>query len=502
MQAKSPVQEGASLKRDTVSLFGNFVAAIGNVAPSSSVALTLALILAFTGLATPFTVLVVGVFMLFIAFAYAQLNKWLPNAGAPYVWLGKSVAPLVGYALGIIAIIGPTLSNIGNITLAGGYTLGIISPSTTFSNVIVWLVAAVFMGLVAYIAIRGISPSIKTQVAIMVFEYAIVLTFVVLALIREINGVGGATAPSWNMFSPSSLPHGFSGFMGAFVVCVWLYAGWEVPVMLGEESKKPRLNPGKAAIMGTLFVAFYLTFLVMVFQGIAPQAALQAHGADILGYAGSLVASSPWDKLLPLAVLSALFATTQMQLNSTGRVSWAMARDKLLPSRLAEVHKSRRTPIVTLSILGLVPMVVLIPYLASASTGKAIGYVITTAGILYTLMYCVIALACVWFYRRRLTSSVGRLLIAGVLPLIGALAMAVAFAWAIHDQPTPVKSITIAIVALAVVGAVAAQLITKSPYFSRPSVAAHDAELAEEEGEVVFTPSPGEKLAEAVLDEE
>src|SRR5580658_7800745 len=100
MPAKPPVQEGRSLMRDTVSLFGSFVAAVGNVAPSSSTALTLALILSFTGLASPLTVLVVGVFMLFIAFAYAQLNRWLPNAGAPYVWLGRSVAPLVGYAIG------------------------------------------------------------------------------------------------------------------------------------------------------------------------------------------------------------------------------------------------------------------------------------------------------------------------------------------------------------------------------------------------------------------
>ena len=158
MPAKPPVQEDRSLMRDTVSLFGSFVAAVGNVAPSSSVALTLALILSFTGLASPLTVLVVGVFMLFIAFAYAQLNRWLPNAGAPYVWLGRSVAPLVGYAIGVIAIIGPTLSNIGNMTLAGGYTLGIVSPHTSFSNVIVWLVAAVFMGLVAYIASGASAP--------------------------------------------------------------------------------------------------------------------------------------------------------------------------------------------------------------------------------------------------------------------------------------------------------------------------------------------------------
>jgi amino acid transporter len=463
-----------ALMANAVSLFGNFVASIANVAPSSSVAVTLALLVSFAGLATPLAVLVVGVFMLFVALGYARLNHWLPNAGAPYVWVGKAVAPILGYAIGIIAIIGPTLSNIGNMTLAGGYTLGIISPGTAFSNLLVWVVAVIFMGAVTYISLRGIRPSIWVQVGIMIFEYIVVLLFVGLALKREIfDHVAGTVAPSLSEFSLSSSPGGITGLAGAFVICVWLYAGWEVPVMLGEESKKPHLSPGQASVFGTIFVMIYLTFLVMVFEGVTSQADLQKHGTDILGYAGGLLAPQPWGRLLSIAVLSAVFATTQMQLNSTSRVMWAMGRERLLPASLARVHRVFKTPIVTTLLLGCVPVVVLVPYLASASASTAIGYVISAAGILYTLMYAVIAVACVWYYRRKLTATVQGFVVTGLLPLLGSVAMFAAFIYAEKTEPLQVSLVVAAIIVIAVVAALIARAITNSPYFTEHS-AAHD----------------------------
>lgn len=51
----------AGLKAGAISLGGDFVASVATVAPSSSVAFTLALLLGFTGLTSPLAVLVVGV---------------------------------------------------------------------------------------------------------------------------------------------------------------------------------------------------------------------------------------------------------------------------------------------------------------------------------------------------------------------------------------------------------------------------------------------------------
>ena len=58
MQTGSSKEVG--LKADAVSLWGDFVFSIANVAPSSSVAYTLAILLRFAGHVAPLAVLVVG----------------------------------------------------------------------------------------------------------------------------------------------------------------------------------------------------------------------------------------------------------------------------------------------------------------------------------------------------------------------------------------------------------------------------------------------------------
>ena len=117
--------------------------------------------------------------------------------------------------LAILAILAATVANIGNITLFGTYLLGIINPTGTFDNVVVWVVSAAMMGVVIYIAIRGIRPSIRFQTAIIVFEYAIVIVFVLLALKREfIDAAVGTTAPSASAFTIG--PAGFGGLGDVF----------------------------------------------------------------------------------------------------------------------------------------------------------------------------------------------------------------------------------------------------------------------------------------------
>jgi amino acid transporter len=455
-----------TLHENAVGLVGDWVASVANVAPSSSVAFTLALLVAFSGLASPLAVVIAGVLMLFCAVGYSRFNSWQPHAGAPYHWVGRAVSPTLGYATGILAILAATVANIGNITLAGTYLLGVVSPGATFNNIIVLLVSAVIMGLVIYLAVRGIRPSIEVQTGIIVFEYTVMILFVLLALKREvIDQVAGTTMPSLSAFMVSTSPSGWTGIANAAVICGFLYAGWEAPLTLGEESKNAKFNPGRAAILGVLFLTFWYAFLIVVFQGIASPADISSHGTDILGYAGSLLLPDPWGRLLALAVLSAVFATTQMQLTESSRVVFAMAREKLLPSALARINQAFRTPWIAALVLGVIPPIALIPYLYVQSATKAIGYVISADGLLYLAMYFVIAVSSVWFFRRHFES--GRdMVLGGLLPLIGGLAMLGLFVFGLANQPNEVRYVAAGLVAACLVWGVLARMTMKGGYFT------------------------------------
>ena len=93
------------LKAGALGLFGDTIASVANVAPSSSVAFTLALLVSFAGLASPLAVLIAGILMLLCAAGYSRFNDWTAHAGAPYVRLGAAVKPYIGYRLGIMAIV-------------------------------------------------------------------------------------------------------------------------------------------------------------------------------------------------------------------------------------------------------------------------------------------------------------------------------------------------------------------------------------------------------------
>lgn len=451
MVSVSESHEPVGLKANAVNLGGDFIISIANVAPSSSVAFTLALLVGFTGSAAPLAVLIVGLAMFLASMGYASLNKWKASAGAPYVWVGEAINPTVGYGTGFLNALTSTLANVGNITLAGGYLLFVIAPTDTFSKPVTWIVAAVIMGVLLYLAISGIRPTVWLQITFVVIEYAAMVSFVVLALIHEATHAGGATLPSWSNFSLSGVVGGVGGFKGlaeAAVVCGFLYLGWEATANLGEESTKANVNPGRAMMMGTAFLTLWYTFLILIFQGVSGQKDVLAHGTDVLAYAGQLLVPGFLGRALPLAVLIAVLGTSQIQMVEPSRVLYAMARDRLIPRFFGFLSRKHQTPWASLVLLAAIPPLLLIPYLASSSANKAIGYVISASGMLGLFMYFVIALSSVWFYRSELRRSLGTALLQGVLPLLGGLFMGVIFFYGLTTQAPAVAWVSVAGVAL------------------------------------------------------
>ena len=180
MALSAPPVQSAGLRENAVGLWGDFAISIANVAPSSSVAYTLALLVAFAGHVAPLAVLVTGLGMFLCATGYASLNRWKAHAGAPYVWVSEAISPTVGAGTGFLNVFVSTFANVGNITLAGAYLLFVLFPTDTFSKPVTWLVATAIMGVLAWLSIRGIRPSVWVQTALIVIEYSAMISFVVL----------------------------------------------------------------------------------------------------------------------------------------------------------------------------------------------------------------------------------------------------------------------------------------------------------------------------------
>jgi len=432
------IEKSLGLRADSVSLWGDFVVSIANVAPSSSVAYTLAILVAFAGHISPLAVLITGIGMCFCAVGYASLNRWRAHAGAPYVWVGEAVTPSIGVGTGLLNVAVSTFANVGNITLAGAYFLFVVAPTgDTFSNPVTWLVATGIMAILVYLAIRGIRPSVRLQWTFVFIEYSAMISFVVLAFIHEASHAGGAALPSFSAFEFSKAVHGVGGFVGlakAAVPCGFLYLGWEATAVLGEESTHRKINPGRAMMMGTIFLTIWYTFLIWVFEGVSSQANVLKYGTDVLAYAGQLLVPGFWGRALPLAVLVAVIGTCQIQMIEPSRILYALARDKLIPRVFGFINKAHQTPWAGLLILASIPPILLIPYLVNSTANHAIGDIISSDGMIGLFMYFIVPLASVWFYRDHLKHNANKFFMLGIVPLLGGLYMGAVFAYGLTTQ--------------------------------------------------------------------
>ncbi len=465
------IQQELGLREDSVSLWGDFVVSIANVAPSSSVAYTLAILVAFAGHIAPLAVLIVGLAMTACSVGYASLNRWRAHAGAPYVWVGEAVTPSIGVGTGLLNVAVSTFANVGNITLAGAYFLFVVAPTGhTFSNPLTWVVATAIMGVLVYLSIRGIRPSVRLQWAFVFIEYSAMISFVILALIHEASHAGGASLPSIHDFAFSGAVHGIGGFTGlakAAVPCGFLYLGWEATAVLGEESTNRKINPGRAMMMGCLFLTIWYTFLIAVFEGVSSQANVLQRGTDVMAYAGQLLVPGFFGRALPLAVLVAVIGTCQIQMTEPSRVLYALARDKLIPRVFGFINQKHQTPWAGLLILAAIPPALLIPYLANASANHAIGDIISSDGMIGLFMYFVVACASVWFYRDHLKHNATKLIVLGIIPLLGGLFMGAIFFYGLTTQAHIVAWVAVIIIVIVfALGFLIKALRPSSPYFN------------------------------------
>src|SRR6195952_5272463 len=93
------------LKKGALGLVSSIVIGVASTAPAYSLAATLGFVVAGVGLQSPVIMVLAFVPMLFIAIAYSELNKAVPDCGTTFTWATKAFGTRTGWmgGWGIIA---------------------------------------------------------------------------------------------------------------------------------------------------------------------------------------------------------------------------------------------------------------------------------------------------------------------------------------------------------------------------------------------------------------
>ncbi len=233
-------------------------------------------------------------------------------------------------------------------------------------------------------------------------------------------------------FSPSALAAGL-------IIALFIYWGWDTTATVNEESANPTESPGRATVVATfILVATYVvvSIAVQAWAGVARLA--EAGESDIFAIIAKEVLGSPLDKLLVLAVLTSAAASTQTTILPTARTALSMGAKGALPKVWAKVHPRFQTPTNATIWMGILSVAF---YVGLKVVSENIYYdALAALGLMIAFYYGLTGYACAIYYRHVLLRSARNLLLVGVLPVLGGLALTWAFVQSVTDLADPANS--------------------------------------------------------------
>src|ERR1051325_9910105 len=164
--------EGKGLATGSLGLIGSTVMGLASTAPVYSLVATLGFVVAVVGLQTPIAFILAFIPMFFIAFAYRELNRAVPDCGTTFTWATKAFGPWVGWLGGWgVAVAGIiVLANLAQI--AGIYFWLLIGQQELSENTLVTTATGVvFIAAMVYVSYRGVEIGEKLQNVLLGVQY-------------------------------------------------------------------------------------------------------------------------------------------------------------------------------------------------------------------------------------------------------------------------------------------------------------------------------------------
>ena len=366
------------------------------------------------GPAVPLSFALAAVACGFTALCYSEMAAAVPVAGSAYTYASWTMGELMGWIIGWDLVLEYAM---GAATVGVGWSayfvsllgdVGLKLPESITSAPFRWCLPAdvgveagcpttglqatghflnvpamVIVSLATLVLVLGIRESARMNAVIVALKLGVLVLFVAF-------GVRHVELARFHPFLPDNTgafgAFGVSGiFRGAGLV-FFTYIGFDAVSTAAQEAKRPQRDM-PIGILGSLTICTILYMLVsVVLTGLVPYRDLDV--SHPVGFAVRAVPDLRWmAPLIDLGAVLGLGSVILVMLLGQARVFYAMARDGLLPQRLAAVHPRTRTPYVVQILVGLFAAVVtgIFPMQLLGelvSIGTLLAFVLVSAGII------------------------------------------------------------------------------------------------------------------------
>jgi amino acid transporter len=410
------------LKANALSLSDSIILGLASSAPAQTMAVALPALVAATNYAGVLPLACAFIPMLGIALAYQRLNRWDQSSGATYSWVSKGLHPYLGFVAGWMILIYYTLGTSSMTVPAGTYTLELLAPSLANSKLGTVLVGSFWNLLVTMLLLAGIELAARLQKTLAVFEYSVLLFFVVLG-IKSLYAGHAAARVTADWFS---LPGagGRPGFLAGTLIAVFMYSGWDAAIYVNQETRNKETNPGRAAIASVVILLFVYCLITFAYQAVVSRSDLESSAGNALAFIANRLLPASGARVMSLAVLLGTVACLQVAVVSASRLGFAMAEDRVMPAFFKLVHPRTGSPWAVTLVMSSVNLIFLVlTAFESGGTRAMLSNIAGALGIIASLFYALTAIAAVWQSRAVLLKNAGNLLLGGLWPALGAISL-------------------------------------------------------------------------------
>jgi amino acid transporter len=426
------------LRAGILDLGDSVMLGLASTAPVYSLAATLGLIVAVNGNYTPLILLLGFVPVLFIAYAFRELNSAMPDCGTTFTWARRAFGPWAGWLGGWgVALAGVVvLANLAQV--AGQYLWLLIGDGSLAANsLVVTGTGVVFIAFMTLVNYRGIRLGEQVQRVLTYVQYVSLGIFALAIVVRIVGaapdaagGAGTGQAFDLEWFNPVGAFADPGSVVHGALLALFIYWGWDTCLALNEETENPARTPGRGAVISAfVLVAIYVSvaLLVMMYASVGTEGiglGNEANQGDVF-LAMKDAVLGPWGWLIVVAVLASVLSSTQTTILPTARGTLSMGVHGALPAKFGEVHPRNRTPGFSTQVMGAAATAYYV--LMSLVSQNLLSDSISSISLFIAFYYALTGFACVWYFRGTLRSSARNLWFRGILPLIGALLLTAAF---------------------------------------------------------------------------
>ena len=305
----------------------DFTAAIINGVIGSGIFSLPSVLAGLTGAWSPVTFILAGLGMLTMLLCMAEVASRFTEAGGPYLYVREAFGRDAGFQAGWLTFFIRATSAAAALNVFTDY-LGPLAPALAQGVGRIGTMTVV-LGVITAINVLGVRQATWAVDVLTAGKLLPLLLLIALGLPRVSAAV----------LATQTVEH--ADWTQAVLLLVFAYGGFDTPLIVAGEVRRPRKDSAFALIVGMAVIASVYTLVQVVAVGVVP--AVAATKAP-LAEAYRLLMGRPGVLLITLGAMVSTYGLATGSVLAAPRLLFSMARRGELPRVLARIHPRFRTP--------------------------------------------------------------------------------------------------------------------------------------------------------------